>query len=55
MAHSVLLHLLTTGFGTKLPFQNVRYPSAYEGKAEKMSGGFGFRAAVEVNGCYKNT
>jgi hypothetical protein len=31
---SFLLRLLTIGYGTKLPFWDVSYPFAYEGKAD---------------------
>jgi hypothetical protein len=31
-----LLHLLTAGFGTKLPIQNVRSPVANGGKADNI-------------------
>jgi hypothetical protein len=36
MAHSVLLHLLTTGFGTELPIPNVRSSVVIGGKADKI-------------------
>jgi hypothetical protein len=34
MAHSVLLHLLTTAFGTSETSTDVRYAAAFGGKAD---------------------